>query len=937
MPGARAALVAAAALAWTQTAPAAGHAWGETLERISSGVVSLDVDVTRAFDTERNQSSQATGFVVDAQQGLILTNRHVVTPGPVRAQALFLNQEEVPLVPVYRDPVHDFGFFRYDPEALRFIEPAELQLAPQGAQVGVAVRIVGNDAGEQLSILSGTIARLNRRAPDYGYGNYNDFNTFYIQAATGSSGGSSGSPVIDAAGRVVALNAGASASAASSFFLPLDRVERALRLISAGEPVTRGTLQTQFVQVAYDELRRLGLQPASESDYRALFPDQVGLLVVRNVLPEGVADGRLQVGDILLKLNGNPVADFVALESVLDDAVGDTVELLLERNGEPVLQPIDVADLHAITPGEYIKFGNAVVHELSYQQAWHLNKPQRGIYVAAPGYALATAGIPNYSVIEAIDGRAVDTLDDLEAILDGLADGQRAAVRYFTLDEAANTQQAIMYMDRRWYPAMRCSRDDAVGMWPCRALADGPEAARPVPVTVPPPPAEKGVVANVARSLVLINFDMPYSYSGVSDRHYHGTGVIVDAQRGLVVVDRNTVPEALGDVRLTFAASADIPGRVEFVHPLHNLAVVSYEPALLGDTDLRSAQLLTDEVSSGDQLRAIGLRSDGSVVSQSVQVASLGPLMLPLSNSLRFRDSNLEAIALETSPLTPDGVLVDKRGRVLSLWSSFAFDVGNETRESSRGMPAELVAETLELARSGRPLRSLEAELVTVPLSTARNLGLPETQAQALLQHDAGRRQVLSVSRTVAGSPAESLLRSGDLLLAVDGATVNRFREVERAVFDRESVTLTVWRDGDAVVVDVPTAALETRGVRRLLYWSGVALQEPYRDIAAQRGIEPDGVYVAYFAYGTPASRAGLGAGSRIVAVDGEAVHNLDDFIRLTANKADGESVRLTTREWNDAVSVITLRIDETYWPAWEVVYNGDWHRVTPGAAHTRD
>jgi S1-C subfamily serine protease len=45
------------------------------------GVVTIQVDLARAFDTEWNMSSQATGFVVDAKRGLILTNRHVVTPG----------------------------------------------------------------------------------------------------------------------------------------------------------------------------------------------------------------------------------------------------------------------------------------------------------------------------------------------------------------------------------------------------------------------------------------------------------------------------------------------------------------------------------------------------------------------------------------------------------------------------------------------------------------------------------------------------------------------------------------------------------------------------------------------------------------------------------------------------------------------------------------
>ena len=139
-------------------------AWSNTLERISSGVVSIRVDSTRAFDTEWNSSSQATGFVVDAERGLILTNRHVVTPGPVVAEAVFRNNEEVRLTPVYRDPVHDFGFFRYDPDELRYIEPAELPLRADGAGIGREIRVIGNDAGEQLSILAGTIARLDRIA-----------------------------------------------------------------------------------------------------------------------------------------------------------------------------------------------------------------------------------------------------------------------------------------------------------------------------------------------------------------------------------------------------------------------------------------------------------------------------------------------------------------------------------------------------------------------------------------------------------------------------------------------------------------------------------------------------------------------------------------------------------------------------------------------------
>ena len=63
----------------------------------------------------------------------------------------------------------------------------------------------------------------------------------------------------------------------------------------------------------------------------------------------------------------------------------------------------------------------------------------------------------------------------------------------------------------------------------------------------------------------MVTFDMPYTVSGVSERNYHGTGLIIDAQRGLVVVDRNTVPVAMGDVSITFAGSLEVPGEVEYI------------------------------------------------------------------------------------------------------------------------------------------------------------------------------------------------------------------------------------------------------------------------------------------------------------------------------------------------------------------------------------
>jgi|HubBroStandDraft_1064217.scaffolds.fasta_scaffold01483_10 S1-C subfamily serine protease len=912
--------------------PAAAEAnpdWAVTLERIAGSVVSIDLDATRAFDTEWNATAQATGFVVDAEHGLILTNRHVVTPGPVTAEATFLNREEVQLYPVYRDPVHDFGFYRYDPKKLRFIAPKALPLYPEGAQIGREIRVVGNNAGEQLSILAGTLARLDRDAPDYGVPHYNDFNTFYLQAASGTSGGSSGSPVIDIRGRVVGLNAGGASSSASSFYLPLGRVRRALQLIQQGKPVTRGTLYTVFNYLPYDELERLGLDASTEALVRKAFPHYTGMLVVTEVLPGSPSENLLQPGDILVRLNGRYVTQFEPLEELLDDGVGAQLDVELVRGGRSVAVRLPVGDLHAITPSAYTEFGDAVVHTLSYEQARYFNRPTRGVYVANPGYVFGAAGIARGAVIVALNGAPTNTLAEFEAGIAKLGDGERAAARYVTIDDPNGSQLRPIRMDRLWFPANHCNRNDVEGLWDCNPLAAGPAPKPPAVSATTFPHFQDPRLDALAPSLAMVTFDMPYSVSGITEHNYHGTGLVVDAQRGLVVVDRNTVPVAVGDVTVTFAGTVQVPGRVVYIHPQHNFAVVAYDPKLIGATAVRSAKLAPHELRAGEPVWVVGLGGDSQMHARNTEIASIDPLELPLSRTMRFRDSNIETIQLVNPPLEFDGVLADAAGEVLGTWSSFAYDSGRELAQDTRGVPIGLVADMLERVRNNRPLHSLEAELTVLPLAAAREIGLSQAWTERLAQHAPTRRQALSIIRMVGGSAGAQLLQQGDLLLAIDGHVVTRFREVEQAAADKDHVRVTVWRGQGEQTLDVPTAQLPGMDVDRMVQWAGATLQAPHRAMSVQRGIVPVGVYVGYFAYGSPATRYGLYPGRRVVEVDGTPTPDLDTFLKVVTGRPDRSSVRLKTITWNNAPEVITLKLDKHYWPAYELTRSpaGTWQR----------
>ncbi|KAJ1719999.1 hypothetical protein LPJ53_005313 [Coemansia erecta] len=924
---------------------AGAASWEPTLERAIRSIVSIKATCVRSFDTESSGTYTATGFVVDAAAGLVLSNRHVVNPGPVVAQAVFVNYEEVDLQPVYRDPVHDFGFFRFDPRQLRFMQAEEIRLAPHKAKVGMEIRVVGNDAGEKLSILAGTLARLDRTAPEYGAGEYNDFNTFYMQAASGTSGGSSGSPVLDIHGDAVALNAGGSSKAASSFYLPLARVVAALGLVRRGQPVPRGTVQAELEHVPYDALRRLGLPVALETRARAAAPQAQGMLAVRAVLPGGPADGRLRAGDIVLAVDGRAHVDFAALEAAVDARVGRAVHVRVWRGAAEHAAALHVQDLHAITPGRFVEFGGGVVNDLSYQVARSYGiAVGGGVYVASSGHALGSAGAWRGSVVLRVGDAATPDVDAFAAAVAALHEGARAPVRFFALDRPHRQRVAVMSVATRWHALRMATRDAATGLWAYRDLArPAPPPAgllRPLAAPAHALPASLAPAGRVWASFVDVAFTAPFLVDGMRSTRFRGPGLVVDGARGLVVCDRDTVPIAVGDVAVTVASSVVLPARVVLLHPTHNFAVVRFDPARLAgapppDAPLDAAHYAGGRrLEQGQEVHVVAVTGDQAPVVRRTRVAARTMVATAECSPPRFRCANVEGVRLDDQPVCLGGVLCAADGRVVGLWVSVSSqDASGKDTTAMVGLDVALLRPVVDALRAtGRapPLRSLDVDLCPMRPAAARAMGL---SAERIAQAEAAATperapQLLCVAGLLApNTPAAGLLCAGDVLLERDGRPVRDVSEL--AAVSAPAVDLVVLRDGRELSLHVPTTELDAMETRRIVHWCGALVQQPYRAVLEQVRRLPSMVYISCTLYGSPANSYGLRPGMWVVEVDSQPVATVDDFIstlqalRLHCSEKEGTAasryVRVTVVDKSLVTRVLSLRVDNHYWPPWKL------------------
>ncbi|KAL5371593.1 hypothetical protein DPSP01_014151 [Paraphaeosphaeria sporulosa] len=908
--------------------------WQRTIETVVKSVVSIHFCQTCSFDTDPAVASEATGFVVDAERGYILTNRHVVGAGPFIGYCIFDNHEECDVFPVYRDPVHDFGILRFDPKEIKYMPVTALELHPKKAQVGVEIRVVGNDAGEKLSILSGVISRLDRNAPEYGEG-YSDFNTNYIQAAAAASGGSSGSPVVNVNGHAVALQAGGRADgAATDYFLPLDRPLRALELIREGKPVSRGTIQTQWILKPFDECRRLGLSPDVEKAVRTQFPKETGMLVAEVVLKNGPASKHVEEGDVLVKVNGELLTQFVRLDAVLDDSVGGKVSLTIQRAGEDLEVELDVTDLHAITPDRFISVAGASFHDLSYQQArlYAISLENAGVYVCeAAGSFRFAEGFTSGWLVQEVDNQPTPNLEAFIEVMRKIPDRKRVVMVYKHLRDLHTANTSITTIDRHWHAKMRVAkRNDETGLWDFTTIADAipavpnvPRKANFIKLTSNFPAA-----VDIIRSFVRVHVHMPIKLDGFPKSNKQGYGVVVDAEQGLVLVSRALLPYDLCDISLIIADSIFVDAKVVFMHPLQNYAIIKYDTSLV-NAPVKTPKFATEFIKKGDETIFFGMNQNFRPVVTKTSVTDISTVAIPASAvTPRYRATNFDAITVDTNQASHShsGVLVAEDGTVQALWLSY---LGERTSQSGKdveyhlGLAVPMILPVLEQIRSGKTpkLRILNVEFQTVQMSQARVMGVPEEWIEKTEHEDPERHQLFMVRKVDSGH--EGGLMEGDVLLTLNGKLITRAPDLD-VMYDHDFLDAAIVRKRQEVTLKVPTVATEDLETARVVNFCGATLHRPHQAVRQQISRIHSDVYISSRSRGSPAYMYGLAPTNFLTHVNNVPTPDLDSFLREAKKIADNEYFRLKVVTFDNVPWVATMKKNEHYFPTIEYLKDSE-------------
>ena len=263
---------------------------------------------------QREAQSLGSGFII-SPDGYILTNNHVVADADEIIVRLS-DRSEMKAKLVGTDPRSDVALLKIEGKNLPVLKLGK----SQDLKAGQWVVAIGSPFGFDHTVTQGIISAIGRSLPNESY-------VPFIQTDVPINPGNSGGPLFNLTGEVVGINSQIYTRSGGfmgvSFAIPIDVAMDVANQLKAGGKVSRGWLGVVIQEVNKDLAESFGL-------------DKPAGALVAQVLDDGpAAKGGLQVGDVILSMNGQPIvmsADLPHLVGALK--AGSKAALEVIRNGK---------------------------------------------------------------------------------------------------------------------------------------------------------------------------------------------------------------------------------------------------------------------------------------------------------------------------------------------------------------------------------------------------------------------------------------------------------------------------------------------------------------------------------------------------------------------------------------------------------------------------
>lgn len=266
---------------------------------------------------QRRVQSLGSGFVIDAAEGIVITNNHVIADAD-EIEVNFADGGKLRAELVGTDPQTDIAVLKVDP-SLR--ELTQVDFGDSTAiRIGDWVMAIGNPFGLGGSVSIGIVSARGR---DIQSGPYDDF----IQTDAAINRGNSGGPLFDMNGRVIGIN--------TAIISP-----------SGGSIGIGFSIPSQLAVTVIDQLREFGetrrgwlgvrIQPVTDEIAESLGMDRAQGALVAGVIQGGpVDDGTIQPGDVIIRFDGKEIRAMRDLPRIVAESpVGRAVDVDIIRKGE---------------------------------------------------------------------------------------------------------------------------------------------------------------------------------------------------------------------------------------------------------------------------------------------------------------------------------------------------------------------------------------------------------------------------------------------------------------------------------------------------------------------------------------------------------------------------------------------------------------------------